>query len=140
MYYVDQSRKECKADHLITANSLVFGISNTGGQKNCFKLVSATATGNEKELIIYADAPNSKMKWIYAIESFIMESKQAAEKIQMGTRIGNSTLRSVKPVLQEEAIMPKVNDEALTKELETKAKSMMNTVDKFIKAWMDGWR
>ncbi len=122
-----------KGEQVITDKALIFGVSNIGGHKNCFKLVSNTTAGNEKELIMYADAPNLKMKWIYAIESFIMEAKQAAEK----QRILTPSLRVVRPVLPEEELLP-MDDEAVTKALEMKAKSMITMVEKFVKAWMEG--
>jgi hypothetical protein len=135
-----------KGEHIITENTLIFGLDNIGGYRNCFKLVGLTSSGVEKELIMYADAPNIKMKWMYAIESYIMESKQLAERTRLSKQAAKRSSRNVNPDMLSRtfagfgAIAKELNgnEEAASKALDSKAKAMITIAEKFIRAWMEG--
>jgi phosphatidylethanolamine-binding protein (PEBP) family uncharacterized protein len=68
-------KTDLKGEHHITAQSSVISAAVDGPHKYCFKLL-AKGTKNSEELIMDADAPNVRLKWIMAIESHILELKQ----------------------------------------------------------------
>ncbi len=125
-----------KGEHIITASAVIFGIPNMGGHQNCFKLQSTVATGAEKEVILAAESANLKTRWIYAIECFIMECKQADDRDKLAQRVSLRGPRTVQRMLPEEATA--ADEESITKALEQKSRSMINMVEKFIKSWMEG--
>ena len=151
-YYTDSTLSDLKGEHIITENSLIFGVSNVSGHDNCFKFVSITAndTSAEKELIMYAEAPNIKMKWIYAIESFIHEAKQNVERIKFAEKMPKTTKvaigrqpshlssKSIGSVSSGSSNVLEGDEEAVIKQLDAKSKSMITMVERFVKAWMEG--
>ncbi len=134
-YYTDQTKSDKKGEHFITANTLIFGIPNTGGHHNCFKLICGTASGTEKEIIFYSDAPNIKMKWIYAIESFIMEAKNIMERNKLSKTSFAKLVRKPKPESDE---LSQANDEKIIQGLDLKSKKLIGIVERFLKAWIEG--
>lgn len=134
-YYTNESKTELKGEYIINETTLIFGVPNVGGYKNCFKIAGQGATGSEKEMVMASDAPNVKMKWIYAVESFIMEIKQSSDRMKHLAQFhgaGNGAHEA------SNGTVTGADEEAQTQALEQKAKSMITMVEKFIKAWMDG--
>lgn len=133
-YYTNESKTDMKGEYIINESTLIFGVPNVSGYKNCFKIAGQGTTGAEKEMVMASDAPNIKMKWIYAVESFIMEIKQSSDRMKY--------LANFAPHAENGhsngSIAGQGDEEAQTLALEQKAKSMIAMVEKFLKAWMEG--
>ena len=67
-----------KGEHSIEEASYVVGISNVGNHKYCFKLIAKGSGGSE--LVMDAGGSSQRMKWIMAIDSFILMVKAQAVK------------------------------------------------------------
>ena len=135
-YYTNESKTDLKGEYIINENTLIFGVPNVSGYKNCFKIAGQGATGGEKEMVMASDAPNIKMKWIYAVESFIMEIKQSSDRMKYLAKFAHSDSNGNGE--SNGSMVAQGDDEAQTLALEQKAKSMIAMVEKFLRAWMEG--
>ena len=135
-YYTNESKTDLKGEYIINENTLIFGVPNVSGYKNCFKIAGQGVTGGDKEMVMASDAPNIKMKWIYAVESFIMEIKQSSDRMKYLAKFATHSDTSNGETNGN--LSAQGDEEAQTRVLEQKAKSMIAMVEKFLKAWMEG--
>lgn len=70
-YYTDATRSDMKGQHTLASSSQVFSIAAEGLHKHCFKLLA-----NGSDIIMDADTPNIRIKWIMAIESMVLDIRQ----------------------------------------------------------------
>lgn len=157
-FWSDENKSDFKGEYFLTQNSLIFSISNVRGRGNCFKLLGVLFLNVEKELIISGETLRERAKWIYEVESIVMQLKKIAEKDNL---IKKQSLRGgimVLPKLEQFvhdtskskntannpmrlSLMRKTGDyDIISKTLDLKSKSLLKNAETFIKSWVEGDR